>query len=505
MQTQKNMTTLSDVGLIGLGVMGANLALNLEHSGRRVSVWNRTKPGAGKSSVQRFLEAYGEGRRLAGFGSLSAFVASLARPRIVIMMVPAGGAVDEVVGNLLPLLSAGDVLVDGGNSHYADTERRVELLRIRGIRFVGAGISGGAEGALHGPAIMPGGAVEARPLVMPLLESIAARAVDGTPCCAWMGPGGAGHFVKMVHNGIEYADMQLIAEAYALLGALGGLDNEGRARCFERWNQGRLQSYLMEITAAILRRHEPGGGCLLDSILDVAGQKGTGRWTVAAALELGQPQDAVAAAVFQRALSGQKERRTRAAARFARPPAEVVPADELAAELEKALYGARLTAYAQGFDLLAAASTAFDWGVDAAAVARLWRGGCIIRSAFLDDIARIFEAGEGADGLLLAPCFAEPLQRALPHWRNLVSRAVLAGAAVPCLGASLQYLHALSTERLPAHLIQAQRDYFGAHTFERIDDLRGHFHHADWTTPADGQPVGAPLSAWFHPLNTNPS
>ncbi len=477
------MIQLSDVGLIGLGVMGANLALNLESKGWRVSVWNRTPPGVGKSSVQRFMDAHAEGRRLAGFSGLSAFVASLSRPRVVIVMVPAGAAVDEVVGNLLPLLSPGDVLVDGGNSHYADTERRVQLLRMRGVHFVGAGVSGGAEGARYGASIMPGGADEARPVVMPLLESIAARAADGTPCCSWIGPGGAGHFVKMVHNGIEYADMQLIAETYALLGALGRLDNESRAGLFEQWNGGRLRSYLMEITAAILRRREPGGGYLLDRILDVAGQKGTGRWTVTAALDLGVPQDAVASAVFQRALSAHKEQRAMVSSFLGTRPVAVVPVAELSAELEQALYAARLVAYAQGFELIEAASRSFDWAVDAASVARLWRGGCIIRSAFLDDIAGAFEAGEAGQGLLLSSRFLAPLCEALPHWRRVVSRSVTDGVAVPVFSALLNYLHALSTERLPAHLIQAQRDYFGAHTFERVDDLRGHFHHEDWTAP----------------------
>lgn len=474
------MKELSDIGLIGLGVMGANLALNLESRGWRVSVWNRTAPGSGKSSVQRFMEAHGAGRRLTGFSGLSAFVDSLARPRVVMIMVPAGAPVDEVVGNLLPLLSPGDVLVDGGNSHYTDTERRVEQLRDRGLHFVGAGISGGSEGALHGAAVMPGGAAEARPVVMPLLESIAARAADGTPCCSWTGPGGSGHFVKMVHNGIEYADMQLIAEAYMLLSVLGGLDNEACARVFDGWNQGRLQSYLMEITAIVLRRREADGGYLLDRILDVAGQKGTGRWTVQAALELGVPLDTVTAAVFQRALSVQKERRTAMSSLLPRPLAAPVPSGELEALLEQALYAARLTAFSQGFDLLAAASAANGWDVRPAAVARVWRSGCIIRSALLDHLAAAFEGGEARYSLLSAPRFLAPLREALPAWRRLTGLALETGAAVPCLGAALQYVQALASEHLPAHLIQAQRDYFGAHTFERVDDLRGHFHHADW-------------------------
>lgn len=483
---------MSDVGLIGLGVMGVGLALNMESRGWRVSVWNRTVPGAGRSSVERFMDAHAAGRRLAGFSGLSAFVASLARPRVVVLMVPAGAPVDEVVGNLLPLLSPGDVLVDGGNSHYTDTERRVQLLRIRGIHFVGAGISGGTEGALHGPAVMPGGAEEARPVVMPLLESIAARAADGTPCCSWMGSGGAGHFVKMVHNGIEYAEMQLIAEAYVLLTALGGLDNEACARVFERWNRGPLQSYLMEITVPVLRRQEADGGYLIDRILDVAGQKGTGRWTVEAALQLGVPLDTVTAAVFQRALSGWTGRRASMARLFPRPLSVLVPRKRLVAYLEQALYAARLTAFAQGFDLLAAAARTEGWSMEPAAVARLWRGGCIIRSALLDDMAGAFETGEARDGLLGAYRFRAPLHEALPHWQRLTAQAAQAGVAVPCLGAALNYVLALSTERLPAGLIQAQRDYFGAHTFERTDDLRGHFHHVDWEAP---QPVLAPVAA----------
>lgn len=470
---------MSDVGLIGLGVMGENLALNMERSGRRISVWNRTVPGREEGVVERFVEGRAAGKRIAGFTDLSGFVQSLAAPRIIMMMVRAGSAVDELTEEIVPMLDKGDILVDGGNSDYKDTGRRVKACRERGIYFVGAGVSGGAEGALWGASVMPGGAEEAWTAVKPVLQDIAAKAADGTPCCDWIGPEGAGHFVKMVHNGIEYGDMQLIAETYFLLKHAAHMDNPQMSELFSRWNEGRLKSYLIEITAAILTHQEEDGGYLVDRILDVAGQKGTGRWSVESALDQGEVFSLVTEAVFQRNLSSMKDKRVEAARVYADVRAMAGHVEVSPEDVEQTLFASKLVAYAQGFDLLAKASVQFGWNLNLASIARLWRGGCIIRSAFLDELAQMYESDNQAD-LLQSSLFAEQIKKALPAWQRVVSAALQGGIPVPAFASALNYFYALTTTCLPANLIQAQRDYFGAHTFERCDGARGEFHHAKW-------------------------
>lgn len=471
----------ADIGLIGLGVMGQNLALNLESKGWNVAVWNRTVPGKEEHVADRFIEQRGRGKKLTGYTELSAFVLALKAPRVILMMVQAGSAVDQLVSRLVPLLSEGDILIDGGNSHYEDTERRVRQCYERGLYFVGCGISGGEEGALYGASIMPGGAREAWPVVQPFLTSIAAKAEDGLPCCEWVGPGGAGHYVKMVHNGIEYGDMQLIAETYAGLKGLLSLNNEQMANVFETWNKGRLQSYLIEITAAILRYKEEDGHYLLDRILDAAGQKGTGRWSVIGALELNVPLDVIAAAVFARNLSADKELRMQ----LGKPESEdsvrtVYNYEDTVERLEQTLYAARLVGYAQGFALMHTASEQYGWNLNLSSIARLWRSGCIIRSAFLDDIAEAYRQTPRPVHLLQNKHFAETVAHALPAWEKCVGILLKEGVAVPVLSASLNYYLALTTRHSSANLIQAMRDYFGAHTFERTDAPRGQFFHAHW-------------------------
>lgn len=470
---------ISDVGLIGLGVMGENLALNMERSGRRVSVWNRTVPGREEGVVERFVEGRAAGKRIAGFTNLAGFVQSLAAPRIIMMMVRAGSAVDELTEEIVPMLDKGDILIDGGNSDYKDTGRRVKTCRERGIYFVGAGVSGGAEGALWGASVMPGGAEEAWTAVKPVLQDIAAKAADGTPCCDWIGPEGAGHFVKMVHNGIEYGDMQLIAETYFLLKHAAQMDNPQMSELFSRWNEGRLKSYLIEITAGILTHQEEDGGYLVDRILDVAGQKGTGRWSVESALDQGEVFSLVAEAVFQRNLSSMKDKRVEAAQVYADVRAMAGHMEVSPEDVEQTLFASKLVAYAQGFDLLVKASAQFGWNLNLASIARLWRGGCIIRSAFLDELAQMYENDNQAD-LLQSPLFAEQIKKVLPAWQRVVSVALQGGVPVPAFASALNYFYALTTTYLPANLIQAQRDYFGAHTFERCDGPRGEFRHAKW-------------------------
>ena len=477
------MEQLSDVGLIGLGVMGENLALNMERNGRRVSVWNRTVPGVEEGVAERFVEGRAAGKQILGFSDLSEFVASLNRPRIIMMMVRAGNAVDELIDQVSPFLAEGDVLIDGGNSDYMDTGRRVAACRARGLLFVGAGVSGGAEGALRGASIMPGGAKEAWPLIRPLLQDMAAKAADGTPCCDWMGPDGAGHFVKMVHNGIEYGDMQLIAEAYWVMKKLLDLTNEEMADVFARWNEGKLRSYLIEITANILRHKDKSGGYLIDKILDAAGQKGTGKWSVINAMELGMPLGLIATAVFERSLSSQKDLRHLASKQFqCQHTQPIYNKVELVKNIFSALYASKLVSYAQGFAVLQRASDAFGWHLDLASIARMWRGGCIIRSIFLNDIAAAFEATDKPKHLLLAPYFKEEMKTLLPGWKSLVAEAMKEELPVPAFSSALNYFYSLTSADLPANLVQAQRDYFGAHTFERTDGERGKFYHEEWVS-----------------------
>lgn len=472
----------NDIGLIGLAVMGENLALNMANHGWNVSVYNRTVPGVEEGVVERFVGGRAKGKTISGYTDMKELVESLAAPRRIMMMVRAGRAVDELMQQLFPLLSSGDIIIDGGNSNYEDTNRRVALAEEKGFLFVGSGVSGGEEGALNGASIMPGGSREAWPSVMPLLQSIAAKAEDGSPCCQWVGPQGSGHFVKMIHNGIEYGDMQLIAEAYWVMKHVGGMTNEDMAEVFEEWNRGKLQSYLIEITANILRHQTADGTTLLDRILDTAGQKGTGKWSVINAMELGMPLGLIGTAVFERSLSADKETRVMAAKRF--PHVAVSPdADrqKLLDGIFAALYASKLVSYAQGFAVLQKASDEFGWDLNMASIARMWRGGCIIRSAFLNDIAQAYEEADKPRHLLLAPYFAEEMNRLIDGWRQIVARTVTVGLPVPAFSSALNYFHSLTSETLPANMVQAQRDYFGAHTFERNDSPRGQFYHENWT------------------------
>ncbi len=465
---------LSDIGLIGLAVMGQNLVLNIESRGFRVSVFNRTP------QVTHDFVARHPGKALGGHDTLEAFVASLKRPRKVQLMVQAGAAVDAVIAQLLPLLEPGDIVIDGGNSLYTDTERRDAELTARGLRFVGAGISGGEEGARKGPSIMPGGPASTWDEIRPIYEAIAAR-VDGQPCVMHIGPGGAGHFVKMVHNGIEYGDMQLICEAYALFKA-AGMSTAEIAAVFDDWNRGELQSYLIEITARALEQVDPDTGApLVEVILDKAGQKGTGRWTLINAAENAVVVSTINAAVEARVLSALKALRVRASTQL-HGPAPVLRADKatLVPQVHEALYASKIISYTQGLDLLRTMGEKKGWGLDLGGIASIWRGGCIIRARFLGRITDAYRADAALANLALAPSFAAVLNRAQQPWREVVAMAVAAGIPVPAFGASLAYYDSLRSERLPANLLQAQRDFFGAHTYERIDRPEGRFFHTQW-------------------------
>ena len=475
------MNKLSNIGLIGLAVMGENLALNMERNGFQVSVYNRAE-GAESEVVSRFMSGRGAGKRFLGFTDLKDFVASIERPRKIMMMIRAGKPVDLVIEALLPYLEAGDIVIDGGNSNWEDSERREASLREHGVFFVGCGISGGEEGALNGPAIMPGGAKEAWPTLEPIFTQIAAKADDGAPCCSWIGSGGSGHFVKMVHNGIEYGDMQLIADAYGFLRSVGGASNEEMAKIFASWNADKLSSYLIEITASILAHKEQNGDYLIDQILDAAGQKGTGKWSVINSLEYGEPLGLIATAVYERSLSSGVDLRREASElypREARQQSDFTEADVLA--LERTLYASKIVSYAQGFSLLSEASRANGWGLDLASIARIWRNGCIIRSSFLNDIAAAYQAEPELKNLLLAPYFHREVEEARRDWRQTVANAFLQECSVPAFASALSYFSSLTTRRLPANLVQAQRDFFGAHTFERVDQPRGQFFHENWT------------------------
>ena len=466
------MSANAEVGVVGLAVMGANLALNLADSGRRVAVYNRT------TSVTRELAAGEEGDKIAAAAeSLEELVGALRRPRIIVLMVQAGAPVDDVIDRMAPLLDQGDILVDGGNSHFTDTERRVRRLSAEGIGYLGVGISGGEEGARFGPSIMAGGDIDAWPDVEPIFTGAAARAPDGAACCGWVGPGGAGHFVKMVHNGIEYGDMQLIAEAYDLMRRGLAMSPAQIGDVLAEWGEGRLRSYLIEITADILGAVE-GGEPLIDMILDAASQKGTGKWAAAASLDLAEPGTLVAEAVFARIVSSDPGRRRRAAEVFDSP---VAPLDGITvSDIEAALYASKIISYAQGLRLMGAASAEYGWGLDLGLVASLWRAGCIIRADFLEDIAAAYREGPAPTDLAEAPFFAGAVKAAEPSWRRVVAGAAMAGIAAPAHSSALAYFDGARSERLPANLIQAQRDFFGAHGFERVDRPRGELFHRDW-------------------------
>jgi 6-phosphogluconate dehydrogenase len=466
----------ADIGLIGLAVMGQNLVMNMNDHGFTVAVYNRST-----ARVDEFLASSARGSKVVGTHSIEELVATLETPRRVMLMVKAGEVVDIYIDSLLPHLDEGDIIIDGGNSLYSDTERRTRELAERGILFVGAGVSGGEEGARHGPSIMPGGNAAAWPLVKPILQAISAKAGNDEPCCDWVGNGGAGHYVKMVHNGIEYGDMQLICEAYNLL-LTAGFSYPQMQQIFARWNEGVLNSYLIEITADILGYVDADGTPLLEHILDAAGQKGTGKWAGVSALEQGMPLTLITESVYSRCISALKEQRV-AASQVLQGSSKGFSGDgeTLVNELEQALYAAKIVSYAQGFMLLQEASQTNDWDLDYRAIALLWRGGCIIRSVFLQDIASAYQGNPSLDNILLDQFFTAAIANAQEAWRNTIVTAVQAGVPVPCLGSGLAFYDSYRSARLPANLIQAQRDYFGAHTYERTDQPRGKFFHTDWT------------------------
>ena len=471
------MKKQADIGLIGLAVMGENLALNMESRGFAVAVFNRTA-----EKTDNFINGRAAGRNIIGCHTLEELVTRLEKPRRVFMMVKAGQAVDDMIEKLLPLLDDGDILIDGGNSHFPDTIRRTAYVEAQGKLYLGVGVSGGEEGALHGPSLMPGGSAAAWPQVRPILEAICARAPDGSPCCGWVGAHGAGHFVKMVHNGIEYGDMQLICEAYQLMRDLLRMPDGEIGEVFAAWNRTELNSYLIGITSEILAYPDTDGTPLVENILDTAGQKGTGKWAAAAALDEGVPLTLIGEAVFARCLSARKDERTAAARQYARtiPPFT----GERAAMIEsirQALYAAKIISYAQGYALLRAAAGTYEWELDYGGIALLWRGGCIIRSAFLDQIKAAYDRDPGLESLLLDPYFRQTLQSHLPAWRAAAAMAIQYGVPAPAMTAALSYFDGCTTERLPANLLQAQRDYFGAHTYERLDCPRGQFFHTNWT------------------------
>ena len=471
------MKKQADIGLIGLAVMGENLALNMESRGFAVAVFNRTA-----EKMDNFINGRAAGRNIIGCHTLEELVTRLEKPRRVFMMVKAGQAVDDMIEKLLPLLDDGDILIDGGNSHFPDTIRRTAYVEAQGKLYLGVGVSGGEEGALHGPSLMPGGSAAAWPQVRPILEAICARAPDGSPCCGWVGANGAGHFVKMVHNGIEYGDMQLICEAYQLMRDLLRMPDGEIGEVFAAWNRTELNSYLIGITSEILAYPDTDGTPLVENILDTAGQKGTGKWAAAAALDEGVPLTLIGEAVFARCLSAQKDERTAAARQYARtvPPFT----GERAAMIEsirQALYAAKIISYAQGYALLRAAAGTYEWELDYGGIALLWRGGCIIRSAFLDQIKAAYDRDPGLESLLLDPYFRQTLQSHLLAWRTVAAAAIQYGVPAPAMTAALSYFDGCTTERLPANLLQAQRDYFGAHTYERLDCPRGQFFHTNWT------------------------
>ena len=471
----------TDIGLIGLGVMGSSLALNMESNGFSVSVHNRTSP-----QIHNLVNNRSSNNKLYGFESLDEFVKSIKKPRKIMLMVVAGSVVDDYIQKLVPLLDQGDIIIDGGNSHYPDTSRRTEELEAKGFHFIGAGVSGGEEGALKGPSIMPGGSIAAWPEVKGIFQDISAKVGDNEPCCEWIGEGGSGHFVKMVHNGIEYGDMQLICEAYQLMKDVLGMSNDEMHQTFKEWNEGELNSYLIEITADILKFKEEDGSYLVDNILDTAGQKGTGKWTASVALDLGSPLTLIGEAVFSRYLSSIKEERVEASSQLSGPRVSF-SGDKAQAlkDIHDALYASKMVSYAQGYTLLSDAAKAFNWNLNYGAIAMMWRGGCIIRSAFLTKIKDAYDNNSDLKNLLLDPFFKDKINQSQEGWRRIIAVAISNGVPVPAMSSSLSYFDGYRSERLPANLLQAQRDYFGAHTYERLDGKKGEFFHTEWIQNTD--------------------
>ncbi|MDR2103784.1 MAG: decarboxylating NADP(+)-dependent phosphogluconate dehydrogenase [Treponema sp.] len=467
----------ADIGLIGLAVMGENLVLNMESKGFTAAVYNRTV-----SKVDAFIQGRGAGKKFIGCRDLASLAAALKRPRKVMIMVKAGEAVDDTIEQLLAVFEPGDIIIDGGNSNYLDTIRRTAYVESKGLLYIGTGVSGGEEGALTGPSIMPGGSPAAWPLVKPILQAIAAKVEGGAPCCDWVGENGAGHFVKMVHNGIEYGDMELICETYDIMKNILGLSYDEMRDVFDEWNRGNLNSYLVEITRDILGYKDADGLPLAEKILDTAGQKGTGKWTGIAALEFGVPLTLIGEAVFSRCLSAAKNERVRASKVFSGPKI-TKPADikGFIQDLEKALYAAKVVSYAQGYLLMREAAREYKWTLNNGGIALMWRGGCIIRSAFLGKIKEAFDKKPDLENLLLDPFFTAVIEDAQASWRRVAAAAIQNGITAPALLSALAYFDGYRSERLPANLLQAQRDYFGAHTYERVDKNRGDFFHTNWT------------------------
>lgn len=467
----------ADIGLIGLAVMGENLVMNMESKGFTVAVYNRTT-----EKVKSFVEGRAKGKNIFGAYSLPELADSLKKPRKVMIMVKAGAAVDAMIASLLEVLEPGDIIIDGGNSHFPDTMQRTKFVEERGLYYIGTGVSGGEEGALRGPSIMPGGSPAAWPAVKPIFQAICAKVEGGAPCCDWVGENGSGHFVKMVHNGIEYGDIQLICEAYQLMRDMLGMSADEMHEVFRAWNETELDSYLIEITRDILAYKDQDGAPILDKILDTAGQKGTGKWTANAAMEEGSPLTMISEAVFSRCLSAMKQERVHAAGVYRRK-VKAFTGDK-AAFLEKirhAVYASKIISYAQGYALMRASAEHYGWNLNYGGVALMWRGGCIIRSVFLGEIKKAFDHDPSLPNLLLDSFFKEKIEGCEEAWREVVATAVNAGIPVPAMSAALSYFDAYTCERLPANLLQAQRDYFGAHTYERVDRPRGEFFHTNWT------------------------
>jgi len=467
----------ADIGLVGLAVMGENLVLNMESKGFTVSVYNRTV-----EKVDKFVEGRAKGKMIVGTRSIEDFVKSLKSPRKVMLMVKAGKPVDEFIDLIAPELDKGDIIIDGGNSYFVDTIRRTKKLEGMRLLYIGTGVSGGEEGALLGPSIMPGGSSAAWPHVKPIFQSIAAKVSGGVACCEWVGNDGAGHFVKMAHNGIEYGDMQLICESYQIMRDLLGMNADEMHDVFKEWNAGELDSYLIEITRDILAYKDKDGSPLVDKILDTAGQKGTGKWTSVTSLDVGVPLTLISEAVFARCLSAMKDERV-AASTVLKGPNPSFDGDKKAflADLQKALYASKIVSYAQGFVLMKYAAEEFKWNLNYGSIALMWRGGCIIRSVFLGKIKEAFDNNPDLPNLLLDPFFKEKIESSQQSWRKVLSTAIENGIWVPAFATALNYFDGYRTARLPANLLQAQRDYFGAHLYERVDSPRGEFFHTNWT------------------------
>ncbi len=476
---RKTKKKLADIGVVGLAVMGENLILNAESKGFTVACFNRTT-----SKVDDFVKGRAKGKNIIGCKSVGALVKNLKRPRKVMLMVKAGGAVDAFIDQVIPYLQKGDIIIDGGNSHFPDTIRRTEYCESKGLLYIGTGVSGGEEGALLGPSIMPGGSKKAWRSVKKVFQTISAHTDEGEPCCDWVGENGAGHFVKMVHNGIEYGDMQMICETYQMMTKGLGMTNTEMEKVFTRWNNGKLDSYLIEITRDILGYKDEEGNETLDLILDTAGQKGTGKWTAIAALDEGMPLTLIGEAVFARCLSAIKDERVAASKKLKGPEVKKLTGkkkEQMIKDLQEALYASKIVSYAQGYQLMRAAAASYDWNLNYGGIALMWRGGCIIRSAFLGKIKDAFDKNPELDNLLLDPFFKRAVTKAQDSWRRVVTTAVELGIPMPAISSALAYYDGYRAERLPANLLQAQRDYFGAHTYERLDKPRGEFFHTNWT------------------------